>query len=421
MLVRLFSKNIAALILATVLLTPLATSAQQPKRETLLNGLKVLMFPNNGSDKVAVRIRVHSGSAFDPQGKEGLMEMLASNFFPNEAAREYFRDELGGGLDIKVNYDYIEVEASARADSLIPMLETLSGGIVNTLIDKETTQALKAAQSAKVKQLSSDADAVADQAAAARLFGTFPYGRPLFGSEDSMKKIDFADLLDAKQRFLTADNATMTLSGNFQPPRALQAVKRYFGSWTKADKRVPATFRQPEAPAAALLAVSSPAADRFAIRVAVRGTSRGAAEMPAAAVYARILEARLKARVPAELAGSVFVRSEPNLLPGSVIIGFSGTKNDVGKTNGKVELNELLPKALADPVTDAEFASAKASAAAGWSKRPVEEFWLDKETYDIPESASDAVFEGLTAAKVRDFAAWLAAQPMATVLVSSSR
>ena len=421
MVVRFFSKRIAALILAGLMIMPMAAAAQQPKKEVLLNGLKVLMFPNTGSDRVVVRIRVHSGSAFDPLGKEGVMQMLASNFFPTDAAKEYFKDELGGSLDITANYDYIEVDASAKADSLIPMLETLSGGVVNPLIDKGTTQSLKAAQLAKVKQLSSDLNSVADQAAAARLFGTFPYGRPLFGSEESVKKIDFADLLDARQRFLTADNATLTLSGNFQTDRALQAVKRYFGGWTKADKKVPATFRQPEPPVAGVLTVSSPVSDRFAARVAIRGAARSSADMPAAAIYGRILESRLKSRLPTALAPSVFVRNESDLLPGSIVIGLSGTTNDAGAGNGKVKLNEILPPVLNDPVTDAEFNSARDAAAAAWNKRSPEDLWLDKDTYNLGDQANDKVFESVTAAKVRDFAAWLAREPMATILVTSNK
>jgi hypothetical protein len=421
MRVRFFFRNFAASTLAAMLLLPIVSTAQQPKKESLLNGLKVLMFPNTASDKVVVRIRVHSGAAFDPQGKEGLMQMLVSSFFPTEAAREYFKDDLGGSLDITANYDYIEVDASAKPDSLIPMLETLSGGIVNTVIDKETTQTLRAAQLAKVKQLGSDPDYVADRAAAARLFGAFPYGRPQLGTEDSIKKIDFADLLDARQRFLTADNATMTLSGSFETNRALQAVKRYFGGWTRADKKIPATFRQPEDPPVAVFTVASPAADRFAVRVALRGTSRGAADMPAAAVYARILEARLRARLPAAVSALVSARDETRLLPGSIVIAFSGPQNTTGNRNGKVQLDELLPKVLNDPITDAEFGAARDAAAAVWNKRSPEDLWLDRDTYSLPDQANDRVFDGLTIAKVRDFAASAARQPMATVVVSSPK
>src|SRR5258706_13638309 len=93
-----------------------ASTAQKlpgPRQEKLLNGLKLLMWPDGQANKVWVKIRIHSGSAFDPQGKEGLMKLLADSFFPTAATREFFTDDLGGSLEVVSNYDYIQVNASS--------------------------------------------------------------------------------------------------------------------------------------------------------------------------------------------------------------------------------------------------------------------------------------------------------------------
>ena len=420
MKVRCFTAKFAFLTLFLLALAGVM-NAQQPRKDSLLNGLKVVMFPDTSSNKVWVRIRIHSGSAFDPAGKEGLMQLMAANFFPTDAAKEYFSDELGGSLAITANYDYIEVDSSAKPEDLIPMLETLAAGVANTVIDKDTTTKIKADMLARLKALDSDTTYFADRAASKRLFGIYPYGRPLYGTEETVKKIEFTDLQDAKDRFLTGDNATMAISGNFQPTRAMQAVKRYFGGWSKSDRRVPATFRQPDAPADGVLTVASPVAGQFAIRFAIRGTSRSAADMAAADVFARIVEARLKARVPAEDAASAFARSEAYMLRGMIVIGFSGTKNDVGSGNGKIEANDLVSKALKDPVTDAEFNAARNAAVNEWAKRSPEQFWLDVDTYNLAPQAGDRIFDTLTAGKVRDFASWITTQRVATVLVNTSR
>ena len=150
-----------------------------------MNGLKVLLFSDPQGDKVSVKVRIHAGSAFDPQGKEGLMKLLAANLFPNPETREYFVDELGGSLETEVTYDYIQVNASAKPDKFLTMVETLAGALTNTPIDKETTAKLKAGQLKRIEQLAADSAYIADQAAAARLLGTFPYGRPEEGAEAS--------------------------------------------------------------------------------------------------------------------------------------------------------------------------------------------------------------------------------------------
>lgn len=398
------------------------TPAATPKRETLLNGLKVLMWNDFKAEKVTVKVRIHAGSAFDPQGKEGVMQLLADNIFPNTTIREFFAQDLGGSLDVTTNYDYIQIDASSEPANVLTMLETLATSISNPTIDKETTAKLKTALLARIKTLEADPAYIADQAAAKRLFGTFPYGRPQLGTEDSVKKLDFADLIDAKQRFLTADDATVTVSGNFDRPLVFKAIRRYFGGWLKSDKRVPSTFRQPDEPPTGLLTIASPNVDVSAIRFAGRGPSRSAKEFAAANVFTAILETRIKSRVPSAFADRVFVRSDAHVLPGSILIGFSAGKNDIGSVNGKVEATELISKVLAEAVTDAEFYNARTAVSAEWAKRAVELFWLDNDTYKtVSVDADRRVYDTITLADVRSFADKFKSAPMVSVLVNTPK
>ena len=69
---KLFQKFafIAAILIAQ---TAFSQMLPAPRQEKLLNGLKILMWSDKNADKVSVKIRIHSGSAFDPQGREGVM------------------------------------------------------------------------------------------------------------------------------------------------------------------------------------------------------------------------------------------------------------------------------------------------------------------------------------------------------------
>ncbi|MFZ1700237.1 MAG: pitrilysin family protein [Pyrinomonadaceae bacterium] len=391
-----------------------------PQKEDLLNGLKVLMWPDAKADKVSVRIRVHSGAAFDPQGKEGVMQILASNIFPNAAAKEYFSDDLGGSLEIITTYDFIEIDASSKPDGMLSMLETLSTAVSNPAIDKETTAKLRTALLDTVRESEAEPGYLADQAVAKRLLGTFPYGRPLLGTDDSLKNIDFADLIDAKERFLTADNATIAISGNFDRALVYRAIRRYFGGWLKSDKKVPSTFRQPDDPPAALLSILSPKPGVAAIRFALRGTSRGDKQLAASLIFSKILETRLKARVPAVHADEVFVKNSPHALPGIITIGFSADRSTVGDANGKVEANELLSKALSDTITEVEFQAARNAVRNEWEKRDAVSFYLDADTYKLGDPNRDAaIISGVNLTSARAFQEKMTKSPVAVVLVNS--
>ena len=100
---RLFQKLCVAVFLFAAMSS--AAFAQKPgstspRQEKLLNGLKVLIWNDPSAPKVSVRIRFHAGAAFDPQGKEGAMNMLADSLFPTEEVREFYRDDLAGSLEV---------------------------------------------------------------------------------------------------------------------------------------------------------------------------------------------------------------------------------------------------------------------------------------------------------------------------------
>ncbi len=421
--VRQFTRfyNLAAFALVILTASPgvfAQSAAQQPRQERLLNGLKLLMWSDPSAPKVTVKIRIHAGSAFDPQGKEGVMRLLADNIFPTEAARDFFREDLDGSLEVTTNYDYIQIDATGKSDEFLNILSTLSAAVANPVIDKPTTARLKEELLAKVKQMEGEPGYVADQAVAKRLFGTFPYGRPQNGTSESIGKIDFADLLDAKQRFLTADNATVAITGNYDKVLGYRAARRYFGPWLKSDRRIPSTFRQPDPPPTALLSVPSPKADVSEIRYAIRGTARGDKDFAVSKVYAAIIESRLRSRVPSVNSDKVFARMTEHILPGILTIGLSAFRND--SANGKVEANDLVIKALNDPITDAEFTTARNAFAAEWAKRDVIGMWLDIDTFKTGEPAAEQkLADEVTIAAVRAFADRVKSAPAASVLVNT--
>ena len=412
-----FIAFIVLLLFSLVAPAIFSQTSPAPKKESLLNGLKVLMWSDAKADKVSVKIRIHAGSAFDPQGKEGVMQLLADNIFPNEASKEFFVEDLNGSLEVVTNYDYIQINASSKAEDFLTMLETLATAVSSPAIDKETTAKLKTALLAKIKTLEADPAYVADRAAAKRLFGTFPYGRPQSGTEATVKTIDFADLINAKGRFLSADNATIAISGNFDRALGFRAVRRYFGGWLKSDKRVPSTFRQPDDPPAGLQVVASPAKGRTAIRYAMRGLARSDKDLVASLIFTNILESRLKARVPSGHTGDVFVRNEYHTLPGMIAIGFSADKGEFGTANGKVEANELVGKAIIDPITDSEFQAAKTAVLNEWAGRDAISFWLDVDTFRTAEPTSKNA--EITIADVKAFAESASKKPMVAILVNT--
>ena len=290
---RFFTFGAILLTLAAVS-TAQAQKSAAPRQDKLLNGLRVSIWSEPTANKATVKLRINSGAAFDTQGKEGTMALLADILFPSDSAKEFFRDELNGSLDVESNYDFIQISATGDADKILTMLETVSAAVTKPQIDKETTTRVRAARLATVQELEQDPSYLADREVAKRLLGAFPYGRSADGTSASLPKIDFADVLLAKQRFLTADNATLAVGGNVKSDFVFKAVRQLFGGWEKADKRVPATFAEPPAPDTKFYLVKSELENSAELRFAFRGMARGDKDFNAGQILAFVLQNRLR-------------------------------------------------------------------------------------------------------------------------------
>lgn len=404
--------NLAAFSLILGLISPLfGQRSGAPRQEKLLNGLKLLMWPDPSADRVTVKVRIHSGTSFDQQGKEGVMALVAESFYPNaEVSQQFFKEDLGGTLAVTANYDYIQISASARPDEFLTLLESVSSAVSNPTIDKETTPKLVERRLAKLKELEADPVYIADRTASQQLFGTFPYGRPELGTSETVTKLTFADVLEAKQRFLGSDNATVAISGKFDPSLAYRAARRYLGSWIKSDRIPPSTFRQPDAPDTKLVTVSTVADTAPHTRFALRGVARNEKDFAASKVLESILEARVKQNLTG--ASTVYVSNEAHVLPGSFVIGATSAAD--------VPAN-LISLLLAKAITGSEFDAAKIKAISDRRNDSVEDLWLDADTYDLKSVADEQkAFDSVTLADVQRVAERLAKNPVVAVTVTKA-
>jgi predicted Zn-dependent peptidase len=366
--------TIIALLLFGVAAFSYAQNTPAPREQKLLNGMKLLVWSNPTAGKSSVKLRIHSGSAFDPQTKEGVMALLADILFPNETAKEYFQEDLGGSLEITSNYDYIQISATGDNDKILEILESLATAVSKPQIDKDTTGKVKAAKIEKVKELEKDPAYVADQAVAKRLFGNYPYGRPQLGSVKSLSKIDFADILLAKQKFLTADNATLAVSGNVKSDFIYRAARRLFGGWEKADRKIPATFTAPDPPDEKPLTINAPSLEEPLFRTATGGFARNDKDFFASQVLTRIAATNSKI--------SLSIKNEGYLLRGIIISGGTGNLSSEGpaSSSSNAKTTSDVPKSQ---ISREEFEKAKADIIAELNKTSLMEFWLDVDTYKL--------------------------------------
>jgi len=333
-----------------------AQSTTQPEREELLNGLRLLFWPQPGRADVILKLRINSGAAFDLAGKSGQMALLGDLLFPDPDTAEYFANEMGGKLDVSVTYDSTTITMVGKASEFDRIVEVLRNGLLSTPLTPETVTRMRDARIKLLRDSTIAPAVVADRAIAARLYGDFPYGRPANGSPEDLARVDRADLMQARERFLNSNNATLAIIGGVTKQRAMKTLRQLLGPWRKSEEIIPTTFRQPNPPDTRTLIVNVPGPN-VEIRLAARGVARSDDDFEAATVLARLAQHRWQAISPELARQPVFVRNDAHVLPGAFVMGATVTESTAADslTNAKKVLESLMTT----PATAAELDRAK--------------------------------------------------------------
>ena len=388
------------------------TSASEPVREELLNSLKVILLPRPADAEVLIKLRIHSGAAFDLAGREGGMALLGDALFPDPQTREYVSEELGGRLEVTTDYDTLNITLAGRAAEYERLMELLRNAMVNPQLTPEVFGRLREARLKAVKELGVAPSLMADRAVAARLFGSFPYGRTIAGTPDSLARLERADLMLLRERFLNPNNATLVIIGGVERARARRAWRQFLGAWRKSDRSIPLTFRQPEAADARTLILNLAGMPDAEVRLSARGLAYGDRDGAAARVLSLVVRDRWLKALPELKGRAFFVVHQPYALPGEFRLGASVTTTQAAAALETARATLLALTSTAPASAEFEVARKEALALlsaplkSGETERLANE-WLDTETYKANPADELKALAALVPADIQRVAARL--------------
>ena len=395
---------LAVLVFGLLVQPSVAQTPREPEREQLLNGLRLLVWSQPNSPELLVKLRLNSGAAFDLAGKSGQMALLGDLLFPDAATVDYFTDELGGKLDVSVNYDSLTITLVGKASELEQVISVLRNALLSTQFAPEVVTRIRGARIKTLRELTVSPGMVADRAIASRLFDDFPYGRLAGGSPEDLARVDRADLMLAHERFFTSNNATLAIVGGVTKARAFRTVRQLLGPWRKSEKLIPTTFTQPKSPDPRTLIVNVPG-PTAEVRLAVRGLARAHTDFPTSLVMARLAQHRWQAMAP-ELANQpVFARSDAYVLPGAFVMGAAVSTEKA--VDALANARKVIESLISTPATAAELERAKAEVlnelvTVSSKTEALPDPWLDADTYRLSGIQDQpSLVKGVTAADIQ--------------------
>jgi zinc protease len=212
----------------------------------LANGLRLLVVERHTDPVVASMCWYRVGSKSEHTEEAGMSHFLEHMMFkgtPKFGKGMVDREitQLGGSNNAYTSYDFTAYWFELASDRWERALDLEADRMPNLLLDPEEFESEKAVVLEELSMGLDDPWRRLSQELAPLLHGRHPYGRPIIGYRDVLGRMTPEMMRTFYKRFYHPGNATVVISGDVSPERALEMVEAKYGSipagtpWSDAD------------------------------------------------------------------------------------------------------------------------------------------------------------------------------------------
>jgi zinc protease len=226
-----------AVLISTTLVFP-AVAAMVPKRMVLNNGIVLLTSEQRALPMVSIELLIDAGSRQEPASQAGLANLTSKLLTYGTRKRSATQisetlDFMGASLATGAGEDVATVSMTILKKDLSAGIELLAEILTQSNFPQPEIDRQKQAVIASIRAREEDPGALAGTAFAAALFPKSPYGRPVEGTEASVKTIQQKNLQDFFARNYRPNRAIIAVVGDVAESEIAQALTRAMKGWTK--------------------------------------------------------------------------------------------------------------------------------------------------------------------------------------------
>ena len=219
---------------------------------TLANGLKVLLLEEHKAPVVTFHIWYRVGSRNEQLGRTGLAHLMEHMMFKGTAkigGREFSQiiRKNGGRDNAFTSQDFTGYFVTVAADRIRLSLELEPDRMVNLVLDPEEVGRERSVvmEERRLRTEDSPTNSLWEEVQAAA-FKAHPYGNPIIGWMDDLRRLSRADLLAFYKTYYAPNNAVVVVVGNFDRADLLPKIQEAFGAIPQGP--VPPSVRSIEPP-----------------------------------------------------------------------------------------------------------------------------------------------------------------------------
>ena len=214
-----------------------AVSFPEYHESTLSNGARVVVVEDHEQPIVTIDLRIKSGAAYDPSGREGLAQATASMLNKGTATRDATEiaetiDFIGASLGLGAGEEWTSATATVLTEFLDTALEVMADVVIHpTFPDEEIEIERKRILTGLQVELS-DPGAVSTRRFIRGIYGGHPYGN--LPTVASIEAIERSDMVEFHRAYYRPDNSLFVVAGDVDSADIRRRLDRHFADWKPA-------------------------------------------------------------------------------------------------------------------------------------------------------------------------------------------
>ncbi|MEW6439524.1 MAG: pitrilysin family protein [bacterium] len=221
-----------------------------PIRRVLPNGMTVILKPNSAAPVVSIQVWVKTGSTDEQDGEAGIAHLHEHMLFKGTTSRGVGQiarevEAAGGEINAYTSWEntvYFINMASRFMDAGVDILADIihNASFHPAELEKEKEVVLEEIRRSKDVPESRLAEAFL-----AKAYTVHPYGRPVIGLEETVRKVTREDILRFYGKWYIPENMVWVMTGDFDADRLLPRLEARLGKIPARKLPVSAHLQEP--------------------------------------------------------------------------------------------------------------------------------------------------------------------------------
>lgn len=248
---------------------------------TLSNGLTLVVVEHHELPLADFVLLVKTGGEADPRDHVGLANVTAALLDEGTTTRSALEiaDQeayLGVSLNASSGWDASTISLHTPTAQMDSALALMADVVLRPSFPAAELERLRKERLTELLQLKDRGPAIADRAYATVLFGDeHPYGRPLIGSERTIRRITRRDVRRFYDSYFRPNNASLLVVGDVTADEVQRRAEAIFGGWARKDVPVtPAAKARTATAKTTIHLIDKPGAAQSSVRIGSIGVAR---------------------------------------------------------------------------------------------------------------------------------------------------